>query len=90
MGQEDFPLADPLAVQDVFADELTSIEQLAGAAFRFTFTTRQKSPIDGSMERVIVHRLIMPAPSISQAVMMTLTCIGAQILDCAECMLALH
>lgn len=62
-------LIEPAIITDVFASELALIEDLEDGNVRFTYSTRQKSTHDrtGTIEHVIVARLILPLPAVLAA-----------------------
>lgn len=62
-------LIEPAIITDVFASELALIEDLGDGTYRFTYATRQQSTHDhaGTIEHVIVERLVMPLPAIFEA-----------------------
>jgi len=62
-------LIEPAIVPDIFVSELALIEDLGDGNIRFVYSTRQKSTHDysGTIEHVIVARLILPLPAVFAA-----------------------
>jgi hypothetical protein len=80
-----FVLVEPTIVQDIYVSGIAEPEDLGDGNFRFTLYTRQKSHFDlgGSIDLVIVGRIILPAPAIMESMRMTMkamgvVCCGAQ------------
>lgn len=66
-------LTEPIAIQDVYASGLAEAEDLGDGNFRFTFYARQKSLYDyaGSIEYVVVARIVLPTVAVFSAMQMT-------------------
>jgi hypothetical protein len=66
-------LTEPIAIQDVFASGLAQAEDLQDGNFRFTFYARQKSLHDyaGTIEYVVVARIVLPTVAVFSAMQMT-------------------
>lgn len=71
-------LSEPAIVPDIFCTGLADAEDLGDGNFRFTLYARQKSLHDyaGSIEYVVVARLIMPTTAVHQSIQMTMKAMG--------------
>lgn len=69
-------LCEPAIVPDTFVSGLAEAEDLGDGNFRFTLYTNQKSYRDGTIEHVIVARLVMPAPAILASIKTTMKAMG--------------
>lgn len=80
MGQDAKPpIVEASHVVDVFATELSAVEKL-GSCVRFTFTALQRAP-DGTWERVVVSRLVMPGETVTPAIKTTINDLCLPYLD---------
>jgi len=87
---EQAPIAEPYAVQDVYATGMLRVEGVGTETFRFVFYVDQISSF-GERERVIVSRLVMPADAARDASRRALIELGRVFLrNCAECLKVGH
>ncbi|TJU85597.1 MAG: hypothetical protein E5Y10_24570 [Mesorhizobium sp.] len=71
-------LTEPAIVPDIFCTGLAEAEDLGDGNFRFTLYAKQKSFQDyaGTVDLVIVARLIMPAAAVKESIQMTMKAMG--------------
>ncbi|PAP94015.1 hypothetical protein CIT31_16750 [Mesorhizobium wenxiniae] len=71
-------LIEPAIVPDIFCTGLAEAEDLGDGNFRFTLYAKQRSFHDyaGTVDLVIVARLIMPAGAVMEAIQMTMKAMG--------------
>jgi len=61
------PITEPFAVLDIFATEMARADRLPCGLIRFTLVAEQISCHDGSIERAVVARIVMPAAVMPEA-----------------------
>lgn len=69
-------LTEPAIVPDIFVSGLAEAEDLGDGNFRFTMYTNQKCYRDGTIEQVVVARLVMPAPAVIASLKATMRVMG--------------
>lgn len=83
MQDKDLPLVETLAVTDVYVSGVADIEDLGGGNYRFTWYVRQRSPLTGKTERLIVARNVCSAEVAREICSSTLDMIG-RVAESAE------
>lgn len=63
-------LTEPYAVADIFVCGLGRVEMLKGGNVRFTHFAEQMLD-DGTVERIVVARIVMPVEAVAEARRMT-------------------
>jgi hypothetical protein len=73
-------LVEPAIVPDIFCTGLADAEDLGDGNFRFTLYARQKSLHDyaGSVDYIVVARLVMPSKAVMDSIQMTMKAMGVQ------------
>jgi hypothetical protein len=72
-------VTEPIAVPDVFVSGVLSIEAVGRQCVRFTCYVDQISPHDGTPERVICLRVVLPRESVIPAMLMAGRHVGWQL-----------
>lgn len=72
-------VTEPFAVIDTFASEVHSIEDIGGECFRITYCANMISPHDGSRERVVVARIVLPKTAIPPAIFKAASLFGLSV-----------
>lgn len=77
---------EPMAIGDVYASGLASVEWVSASDLRFTFYVNQTSP-NGEPERAIVERIVLSDIAAREAARTALHVIGAVLMrNCVECL----
>jgi hypothetical protein len=72
-------VTEPIAVPDVFVSGVLSIEAIGGGCVRYTCYVNQTSPHDGTPERVICLRVVLPREAVIPAMLMAGRHVGFHI-----------
>jgi len=64
------PITEPMAIPDIFISEVHSFEAIGGGCVRVTCTVNQTSVHDGTPERVVCLRVVLPREAIIPAMLM--------------------
>ena len=77
---------EPIAIADVYASGLATVEWVSASDLRFTFYVNQTSP-SGEPERAIVERIVLADVAAREAARTALAAIGAVLMrNCVECL----
>ena len=84
-------IVENCAVPDVFVTGMADPEDLGNGNIRYTFYARRRSIHDGTSEREIVCRLIIPANVVLANIKIVLEALGIAEAPCGrKCGIALH
>lgn len=72
-------------VPDIYASGMAMAEEIGEGNYRFTFYVNHRSVHDGSAEREIVCRIILPTASVHAAIQMALEGVGSITPQCNGC-----
>lgn len=73
------PYVEHACIPDIFVSGLASAEEIGDGNFRFTFYVNHRSVHDGTLEREIVCRIIMPSNAAQEGCRKSMESLGCPV-----------